>query len=171
MHQNASNDDESCERARFAAAANILITRPDGTVLLVHHRRSGLWVLPGGKTQTDESPRTCALREGTEELGVPIQMGPLLSVHWLTAKSALWPAAADIPHAYPCHLTTFAAAISTEDAERITVPDDELLGYAWWDPVDVARPHLMETANAAHLLAVTGAGPEAVTYLEDGSSL
>ncbi len=158
------------QRARFAAAANILATRSDGTVLLVHHRVSGLWVLPGGKTRAGESPRSCALREGAEELGVPVQVGPLLSLHWLTAKSALWPGAADLPHAYPCHLATFAASITDADAGRITVPDHELLGYAWWDPVDVARPRLMEAANAAHLLAVT-ADPGTVTYLEDGTAL
>jgi len=165
--QPTPNPEQTRERALFPAAANVLIRRPDGTVLLVHHRRSGLWVLPGGTTEAGESPMACAYREGTEELGVPIVMGALLSVHWLTAKSALWPGAPD--NAYPCHLTTFGATVTRDNAERITVPEDELLGHAWWQPGDVARPALMESANAAHLLAVVAA--RQVVYLEDGVAL
>lgn len=38
-------------------------------VLLVHHRKAGLWLPPGGHVDPDETPLQTAQREITEELG------------------------------------------------------------------------------------------------------
>jgi 8-oxo-dGTP diphosphatase len=48
-------------------------------VLLVEHRKSGLWLPPGGHLEPGEDPWDAAVRECREELG--IQAEPLLPAH------------------------------------------------------------------------------------------
>ena len=48
-----------------------LIVGPRGVVLL-HHRRLGIWVQPGGHVDPGETPWEAAQREGIEETGLPL---------------------------------------------------------------------------------------------------
>ena len=52
-----------------------------GDEVLLHRRvkdpNKGLWVAPGGKLESDESPTECAVREMKEETGLEIE-GPVL---------------------------------------------------------------------------------------------
>ncbi len=41
-----------------------------GCVLLGDHRKSGLWLPPGGHVENDEDPRQAVIREAREELGI-----------------------------------------------------------------------------------------------------
>lgn len=52
----------------FTASAIVL----DGSerVLLVHHRKAGVWLYPGGHIDSDEDPAQAAMREVVEETGV-----------------------------------------------------------------------------------------------------
>ena len=50
--------------------AHTLAVRADGGLLLVRHEAVGLWVLPGGETDGDESFRAAAERELREEAGI-----------------------------------------------------------------------------------------------------
>lgn len=43
----------------------------DGSVLLGHHRKAGLWLPTGGHLEVGEDPRETVRRETVEELGVP----------------------------------------------------------------------------------------------------
>lgn len=43
-------------------------------VFLVLHKKSGLWLCPGGHIDKDESPRTTLRREILEELGIKIRV-------------------------------------------------------------------------------------------------
>lgn len=62
--------------------ACLLITDPEGRVLLVKPNYRPTWDFPGGVVEEDEAPHECARREVTEELGVPVEVGDLLVVHW-----------------------------------------------------------------------------------------
>ena len=50
----------------------VVLTRPDGAVATVRKAGTDRFMLPGGKWETGESPRECAVREIDEELGVAI---------------------------------------------------------------------------------------------------
>jgi len=41
-------------------------------VLLVHHKKHGCWLQPGGHVEADENPLECALREAQEETGLDL---------------------------------------------------------------------------------------------------
>ncbi|MGK4579555.1 NUDIX domain-containing protein [Kitasatospora sp. HPMI-4] len=139
-------------RAVFSAAAAAFIPRGRHEVLLVHHRKSGHWVLPGGKTEWDEPPRDTCDREATEELGgVPLRIGRLLVFNWLTKAAELFPGAGAGEFAYPCHMFTFHTVLTPRAEQRIRVPERELLGWRWWDVDEACRPGVMEPYNARNL--------------------
>jgi len=57
-----------------------VIVVEDGSVALIERQRDGrrYWVIPGGGIEAGETGSEAARREGEEELGVPIELGPLL---------------------------------------------------------------------------------------------
>jgi 8-oxo-dGTP diphosphatase len=46
----------------------------DGHILLVHHKRIGAWVPPGGHIEPDEMPEETVVREILEETGVEVEV-------------------------------------------------------------------------------------------------
>ena len=67
----------------FTASAAALLTDESGAVLLVKPWYRDHWLLPGGVTEAEESPRQCAEREAEEEIGVAVTATALLTVHWM----------------------------------------------------------------------------------------
>jgi 8-oxo-dGTP pyrophosphatase MutT (NUDIX family) len=45
-------------------------------VLLIDHRKAGLWLLPGGHVDEGEDPRATVVREAAEELGIEAEFHP-----------------------------------------------------------------------------------------------
>jgi 8-oxo-dGTP diphosphatase len=72
----------------FTASAAALLTDESGAVLLVKPWYRDYWLLPGGVTEAEESPRQCAEREAEEEVGVAVTATALLAVHWICAGAA-----------------------------------------------------------------------------------
>ncbi|MCL4446951.1 MAG: NUDIX domain-containing protein [Thermoplasmatales archaeon] len=55
---------------RKCIVAGVLIISPDGKkVLLMKHRKLGVWIYPGGHIEENENPLECAIRESVEETG------------------------------------------------------------------------------------------------------
>jgi mutator protein MutT len=61
---------------RFAVSVKGVIVNSGKVVLLKNERDE--WELPGGKLEPGETPEVCVAREIAEELGVSIDVGPLL---------------------------------------------------------------------------------------------
>lgn len=55
----------------FTASAVVI---EEGHILLVHHRRIGAWLPPGGHIDDGELPHEAAIREVFEETGVRVQV-------------------------------------------------------------------------------------------------
>lgn len=55
----------------FTASAVVI---EEDHILLVHHRRIGAWLPPGGHLETGELPHEAAMRETFEETGVEVQV-------------------------------------------------------------------------------------------------
>ncbi|WP_206957583.1 NUDIX hydrolase [Trinickia acidisoli] len=60
--------DRSGLEKHFTASAFVL--NPHREVLLVHHRKLGVWLYPGGHIDHGETPDDAALREVREETGI-----------------------------------------------------------------------------------------------------
>jgi 8-oxo-dGTP diphosphatase len=103
--------------------AHTLAYRETGALLLVRHEAIGLWVLPGGETDGEESFREAAARELREEGGVPASyrgLGMLGRVRFYTDDHSTWGV-----------LPLFEAR--AEDAEpTVSDPDGEITDAAWF---------------------------------------
>lgn len=56
-------------KPKLCSTAAIHVWHQD-SILLVHHKKSGLWLPPGGHIEKDELPHQAAVRECQEETGV-----------------------------------------------------------------------------------------------------
>lgn len=65
------------------ATAAALITSRTGEILLVKPNYRDHWSLPGGIVEDAEPPHAGCAREVLEEIGLAVDVGPLLAVGWM----------------------------------------------------------------------------------------
>ena len=126
-------------------ASGVVLDPPGGAVLLVLHRKVGLWLQPGGHVDDDDvSIAAAALREAREETGVPgLSVDPR-------------PVALD-RHPAPCGVEHHLDVQYLVRAPGRTVPvvSEESLDVRWW-PVDALPQQRIDLgplvrAGLAHL--------------------
>jgi len=54
--------------------ASALIIDEDNRVLLLHHKKLGVWLYPGGHVEKNETPDQAVLREVKEETGLEVEI-------------------------------------------------------------------------------------------------
>jgi len=69
-----------------------------GRILLVREEQDGLWSLPGGWADVNQSPKECAIKEVHEETGLQVSIKRLLAL-WDKLKHSHPP---HWPHTYKC---------------------------------------------------------------------
>src|SRR5215212_3643453 len=114
---NAYLAEGNARQPRKRVAADVIIRDHNGRILLVNPNYKPGWDLPGGMVEANEPPIDAARRELREELGLDLQIGPLLGVDW-------------IPPHEPWDDTlvfVFDGGVLTRPAiERLQITDDEL---------------------------------------------
>jgi ADP-ribose pyrophosphatase YjhB (NUDIX family) len=60
--------------------ADVFVPDERGRVLLIRRADNGMWALPGGFHDLNETPATCAARECLEETGLSIRIVRLLGI-------------------------------------------------------------------------------------------
>jgi 8-oxo-dGTP pyrophosphatase MutT (NUDIX family) len=111
-------------RPSHLTASAVVVDPARTSVLLVHHRRTGLWLQPGGHLEDgDASLPAAALREAVEETGIADL--ELLSERPVHLEQ----------HPAPCgaqtHLDVRFALLAPEGAAPTV--SEESLDVAWWD--------------------------------------
>ena len=57
--------------------ASAVVFNKMNEILLVKHKRFGLWIIPGGQLNEGEAPHEAAVRETLEETGIKIEIIPM----------------------------------------------------------------------------------------------
>jgi len=110
------------------------VVGPRGIVLL-RHRRLGIWVQPGGHVDPGESPWEAALREAVEETGLPVEpLGPVPEL----AHVDVHPGGRGHTHLDLRYLFTAGTAEPDPPAGE----SQEVGWFAWADAPAVAEPAL-----------------------------
>lgn len=123
----------------------LLFDDTDGSVLLVDHRKAGMWLPSGGHVEPGEHPVETVRREVVEELGVPAVFHPRFGERpaFLTVTETVGPPA-------DRHVDVSLWFVLGGSRGRELVPDaGEFRGVRWWTPREVAdadpatiEPHL-----------------------------
>jgi 8-oxo-dGTP pyrophosphatase MutT (NUDIX family) len=111
--------------------AGAFVLHPEGgRVLMVHHRRLGIWVQPGGHVEPgDPDAQAAALREAVEETGV----GGLRPMGLLDVDVHRFPAQ---PGGDPGHLH-FDVRFAFAAGSSLLAPGAEVGGVRWAAPDDL----------------------------------
>jgi ADP-ribose pyrophosphatase YjhB (NUDIX family) len=144
--------------ARKRMAAGALCRDQEGRVLLVDPVYRDTWDLPGGAVEAEESPQAACRREVAEELGLDRPVGRVLAVDWVPSR----------PGRPEGLIVVYDGGVLTaDDVTAITVPAEELAGFAFVSPGQVpgrVTPLVARRIDAS--LEALAAGT--VASLEDG---
>jgi 8-oxo-dGTP pyrophosphatase MutT (NUDIX family) len=117
-----------------------------GRVLLCRLTYKREWDLPGGVVEVGEAPAAGLVREIREELGVTVEVGPLLTVNWLPAWRG-WDDA--------CIFLFDLGQVDASFTADLRLQPTEIVGVEWCDQAAV-KEHA--TAAATELLDAIDAG-------------
>ncbi|HEY8562335.1 MAG TPA: NUDIX domain-containing protein [Pyrinomonadaceae bacterium] len=114
---------------KFTASVAVIITNPDGNVLLLEHilRPGSGWGIPGGFIEHGEQPESAARREIREEVGIEIENLRMLRVRMLYR-----------------HIEFL---LSAESNEQGAVKSHEIRSLGWF-AVDAMPPEMSSTQKA-----------------------
>ena len=124
----------SAEQAVAHFTGSAVVVDPDGTrVCLIHHRKLGRWLQPGGHVELgDESMAEAAVREAREETGLTARLHPIapapfdLDVHTIPAKGNA-----------PAHLhLDVRFLLVAADPTQLVAQEAETLGARWFSFAD-----------------------------------
>jgi 8-oxo-dGTP pyrophosphatase MutT (NUDIX family) len=128
----------------------------DGSVLLVDHRKAGLWLPSGGHVEPGEHPTETVRREVLEELGVPAAFHPRFGERpaFVTVTPTVGPP-------QERHVDVSLWFVLTGSRDQKLQPDPaEFRGVRWWTSQEVAQaepatvePHLSRMLRKLGLLA------------------
>jgi 8-oxo-dGTP pyrophosphatase MutT (NUDIX family) len=140
-------------RPTKTSAAGALIRDSAGRVLFVVPTYKAVLDIPGGMTEDDESPKAAAIREIREELGLDLELGPLLVVDW-TPRNGVWS---------DCHQFVFDGGV----VDGAVAHDSELSGVLYLT-LDEARPRIYPSLHRRLTLALAAAESGTTHYAEFG---
>lgn len=122
----------------------------DGSVLLVDHRKAGLWLPAGGHVEPGEHPVETVRRETTEELGITAEFHPRLGAQPIavTIAETVGPVAER-------HTDVSLWFVLSGSRTQALTPDlSEFRQVRWWSRPEVGAPH--GDRLEPHLRRVTG---------------
>ncbi|GAA3789485.1 NUDIX hydrolase [Streptomyces phyllanthi] len=126
----------------------VVLDERRGELLLVAHRKAGLWLPPGGHVEPDERPWAAVVRECREELGIAAVAAPVAGERpfFLTVTRT---------RGQGEHTDVSLWYVLSTDAGSITSYDEEEFSAIRWlsveqvldEPLDVLDPHMHRFAH------------------------
>jgi 8-oxo-dGTP pyrophosphatase MutT (NUDIX family) len=140
-------------RPTKTCAGGALIRDSAGRVLFVVPAYKTVLDIPGGMTEDNESPKAATIREIREELGLDVELGPLLVVDW-TPRNGVW---------RDCHQFVFDGGV----VNGAVAHDPELSGVEYLT-LDEAKPKIYPSLHRRLTLAVAALESGSTRYAEFG---
>jgi 8-oxo-dGTP diphosphatase len=142
-------------------AAGALCRDQAGNILLVDPNYRDTLDTPGGVVEAEESPHAACRREVAEEVGLDRPVGRVLALDWVPSQPGR-----------PEELVIIydGGILGPAEIDAITVPEDELDGFAFVHPDQVSsrvRPVVGRRIQACLQALATGS----VVALEDGNPI
>src|SRR5262245_4360679 len=100
-----------------------------GRLMMLRTTYKDYWEIPGGYIEADETPCNAGIREVREELGLHIELGPLLSIDWA-------------PHPDEGNKILFifdGGRLDQEQLAQIEFSDGEIAEYRFVAPADLGE--------------------------------
>ncbi|MBO0812754.1 MAG: NUDIX hydrolase [Microlunatus sp.] len=138
-------------RRRIAAGA--LIRDHRDRVCLVEPTYKKLWNLPGGTVETDESPKAGCRRELLEELGIDLEIGPMLCMDWVAPGE-------DDPHGALIFVYD-GGVVDQSIIDTMITPPEELYGFAFVADDDLGDYLSVRNQQRIHAARASIGGPVA----------
>lgn len=111
--------------AKKRGSAGCLFFDENGRLLVVNPTYKKPWEIPGGSIEANESPRTTAMREVAEELGLTCSPGRLLCVDYSDERE---------DRTESIQFIFDGGVLSAAQIATIQLPPDELSGYLLLPP-------------------------------------
>ncbi|MFO7311455.1 MAG: NUDIX hydrolase [Bacillota bacterium] len=116
----------------------------EGRVLLLYHRRLGMWLPPGGHIEPNELPDDAAVREVFEETGIRVELVGERALPVEYPRQLVRPRGVQVERIAPGHehidLVYFARPIGSVEIR----PNDEVSHVGWYGPAELAQLPLTE---------------------------
>ncbi len=132
-------------------------------MLLIHHRKLGLWLPPGGHLEANELPHHAALREVREETGARPQLvpsgeqligAPGAGEFELPRPWAMLHEGIPSTRTEPAHVhLDLCYVLEADDHDPLQAQEGEVSAVRWWDRDLIAA--LADTADAVRYFAGT----------------
>ncbi len=111
-------------------------------VLLIHHKKLGVWLPPGGHMEENEFPNECAVRETKEETGLDIELFGIDNVKHKSkeAYSFILPFSIIVeyvPYKDGPHIHYDFVYIAKPKSNNIKLEEKEADNIAWFEEKDI----------------------------------
>ena len=138
----------------LVVAASAVVTDGAGRVLLQRRADSGLWALPGGGMEMDDSLPGAAVREVKEETGLDVEVTGLVGTY-TDPKHVIAYSDGEVRRqfavVFTARVTGGTLAISDESTELRFVPPAELPALPMHHTQRLRLDHALEHRNAPYL--------------------
>jgi 8-oxo-dGTP pyrophosphatase MutT (NUDIX family) len=155
--QKQSDEEYFASLPRKTVGAFVLLTNEAGQLLVVNPNYKPDWSLPGGSVDEHESPRTAALREAKEEVGIALNTLSLAAIEYTTEKP---------PRSESLQFVFDGGVLTPDQCARIVLQTEELSEYRFVD-VTEAIGLLNERQGPRIQPALEARKRGGVAYLED----
>ena len=144
---------------RCIVAGSIIFNAPKDEVLLIKHKKLGVWLPPGGHVEAGEFPYEAAVREAKEETGLDIELLGSRAFDYSNDEAAtlVKPFATiyeNVPYKDERHIHFDMVYLATSKSGEISLNHDESDGIRWFSYNDVKNINTFENVRVCLMSAM-----------------